>query len=268
MTDYFERVHEGLPINDMEIIDFHAHLGPYYNMYTPHPDAGSMVRVMDICGIDKVVVSATPAICADMVLGNTMMLDAIKAHRGRVYGACFVNGNYPELSLDELHRCFSEDRDVVYVKLHPVLVKCRMDDRRMRKIYEFASERKLFILVHTWLDEDPYGNQDLFASVVKDYPEVKWLMGHTGGPHGGPHGIGIAEELPNVFLDITMSMCPARQIEYFVERVGADRVLFGTDNPFIDPRPQIGRLFLADISHEDRMKIAGGNVRRYIDFGL
>ena len=93
-------------------------------------------------------------------------------------------------------------------------------------------------------------------------------MGPTGGPHGGPHGIGIAEELPNVFLDITMSMCPARQIEYFVERVGADRVLFGTDNPFIDPRPQIGRLFLADISHEDRMKIAGGNVRRYIDFGL
>jgi predicted TIM-barrel fold metal-dependent hydrolase len=267
MIDYFNRVHEGLPIDDVEIIDFHAHLGPYFNMHTPDPYADSMVRVMDRAGIDKVVISATPGICSDMVMGNTMMLEAINAHRGRIYGACVVNGNYPELSLDELERCFSEDKDVVYIKVHPIMVKNKMDDRRMKAVYEFASERKLFILVHTWLDEDPYGSQDLFAGVVKDYPDVKWLMGHTGGPYGGPHGMEIAGELPNVFLDITMSMCPARQLEYFVKTAGADRVLFGTDNPFIDPRPQIGRLFLADISHEDRVKIAGGNARRYIDFG-
>ena len=267
MNDYFDRIHEGLPIDDIEIIDFHAHLGPYFNLHTPHPDADSMVHVMDLAGIDKTILSSTPALCADIVHGNTMMLDAVKAHRGRIYGACVVNGNYPELSLDELDRCFSEDKDVVYVKIHPIIVKCRLDDRRMNKIYDFASERKLFVLVHTWLDSDPYGNQDLFASVAKDYPDIKWVMGHTGGPFGGYHGIEIADELPNVYLDITMSMCPARQLEYFVESVGADRVLFGTDNPFIDPRPQIGRLFLADISREDKEKIAGGNVRKYIDFG-
>ena len=76
----------------------------------------------------------------------------------------------------------------------------------------------------------------------------------------------IARELPNVFLDLTLSMIPARQVEYFVAEVGADRVIFGTDNPFIDPRPQIGRLCLADIAQEDREKIMGGNVRKYVDF--
>ncbi|MFC1606814.1 amidohydrolase family protein [Candidatus Latescibacterota bacterium] len=267
MNPYFERIHDGMPIDDIEIIDFHAHLGPYYNMHTPDPYADNMIRTMDRAGIDKVVVSATPGICSDIVVGNTMMLDAIKAHRGRIYGACIINGHYPELSLDELERCFSEDKDVVYIKLHPILIKCRMDDPRMKKLYEFASDHKLFILVHTWLDDDPYGNQDLFARVAADYPDINWLMGHTGGPHGGFNGIEIAEKLPNVFLDITMSMCPAGQLEYFVESVGADRVLFGTDNPFIDPRPQLGRLFLADISTEDKVKIAGGNVRKYIDFG-
>jgi len=267
MTDYFERIHAGLPIDDVEIIDMHAHLGPYYNMHIPRSDSANMVRMMDRLGIDKTVVSATPGICSDMVLGNDMTLEAIRAHRGRIYGACYINGNYPELSLDELERCFGEDQDMVIVKTHPLLNKCKLDDRRMKPLYEWTADRKLILLVHTWLDQDPYGSQDQFAAVAKDYPDIMWIMGHTGGPFGGPHGFELAEEIPNFFLDITLSTCPARQIETFVKEVGADRVLFGTDNPFIDPKPQIGRVMLADISQDDRVKILSGNARRFVDFG-
>jgi len=110
------------------------------------------------------------------------------------------------------------------------------------------------------------GNQDLFAEVVKDYPEINWLMGHSGGPYGGYHAVEIAQEIPNVYLDITLSMCPARQIEFFVREVGSERVMFGTDNPFIDPRPNIGRVALAEISHDDRVNIFGGNAQRLIKF--
>ncbi|MCE5251559.1 amidohydrolase family protein [bacterium] len=266
MTEYFERVHEGLPITDMEIIDLHAHLGPYFNMHIPLCDADSMVHMMDMVGIDKTVISANPGISVDLVLGNTMTIDAIRSHRGRLYGACIVNGNYPELSIEELDRCFSVEKDMLLIKIHPVLAKCKMDDRRMRSIYEYASARKLFILVHVWLDNDPYGSQEQFVNMAREYPEVNWIMGHSGGPYGTPHGIDLAGNIPNIFFDLTLSMCPARQVEYLVKTVGADRVLFGTDNPFIDPRPQIGRLFLAEISNEDRMKIVGGNARKYFRF--
>jgi len=266
MTDYFDRVHEGLPIDDMEIIDFHAHLGPYFNMHIPRNSADEMVAMMDLCGIDKTVFSSTPGISSDIVLGNDMMLESIRAHRGRLYGACVVNGHYPELSVDELTRCFSEDADVKIIKLHPFLNSCKMTDRSLKGVYEFASERRLFILVHTWLDNDSYGSQDMFAEVAKDYPDAYFLMGHSGGPFGSRHAVEIAETLPNVFLDLTLSMIPARQVEFFVREIGADRVIFGTDNPFIDPRPQIGRLCLADIAQDDRVKIMGGNVRKYVDF--
>lgn len=266
MIDYFDRVHEGAPIEDIEIIDFHAHLGPYFNMHIPKSTPEEMVWMMDRCGIDKTILSPNTAICSDLVFGNNVMLDTIKKFRGRLYGACSVNGNFPSLSVDELERCFSEDKAVVLVKLHPFLSGCKMNDRRMKGIYDFVSKRKLFIIVHTWLDNDAYGNQDLFASVAKDYPDIKWLMGHSGGPFGSYRAVEIAHELPNVFLDLTLSMIPARQIEFFVREVGADRIMFGTDNPFIDPRPQIGRLCLADITQEDRIKIMGGNARRYIEF--
>ncbi len=266
MIDYFDRVHEGAPIDDFEIIDFHAHMGPYFNMHVPKKTPEEMLWMMVRCGIDKAVLSPTPALCSDLEFGNTMMLDTVEKNRGRLYGACTVNGNYPELSIDELHRCFEQSLAVVMIKLHPFLNGCKMNDRRMKGIYEYAAKRNLFILVHTWLDSDAYGYLDLFAAVAKEQPDIKWLMGHSGGPFGSYRAVEIAKELPNVFLDLTLSMIPARQVEFFVREVGADRIIFGTDNPFIDPRPQIGRLCLADITQEDRVKIMSGNARRYINF--
>jgi hypothetical protein len=106
----------------------------------------------------------------------------------------------------------------------------------------------------------------LFASVAKSRPDILWIMGHSGGPYGSIPAVELAREIPNIFLDIALSMCPARQIEFFVKELGAERVLFGTDNPFIDPRPQIGRVGLARITHQDRVNIFGANARRYIRF--
>jgi uncharacterized protein len=266
MKEYFDRVHDGLPIEDVEIIDFHAHLGPYFNMHIPLHGHDAMIHLMDRCGINKAIISATSAICADLVYGNDLMLEAVKSHRGRLYGACAVNGNYPELSVDELHRCFETEKDVVLVKLHPVLNFCKMSDPRMKSIYEFASERSLFMIVHTWLDGDPYGSLDLLEKTAGEYPRINFLMGHSGGPFAGRRAVSIALSLPNVFLDLTISSCPARQIEFFVKEVGSERVMFGTDNPFIDPRPQIGRIFLADITRGEMVNIVGGNARRYIKF--
>jgi predicted TIM-barrel fold metal-dependent hydrolase len=266
MSEYCDRIHEGLPLDDVEIIDIHAHLGPYWNMHIPANDAESMIKIMDLCGIDKAVVSSHIGLSSDFVMGNDLVIEAIRAHRGRIYGACGVNGNYPELSLDELHRCFSEEKDMKIIKIHPFLAKCKMDDPRMKMIYEFAVKHNLLVLTHTWLEGDSYGSLDIFKNVAKDYPDITWIMGHSGGTYGNYHAVQITKELKNVLLDITMSTCPARQIEYFVSEVGSERVLFGTDNPFLDPRPEIGRVGLADISHRDRVNIFGANVRRFVDF--
>lgn len=265
MRDWRADVHAGRPLEGVEIIDLHAHLGPYFNMHIPAPSAADMVRVMDRCGIAKTVLSANLGFDSDIVLGNDMMRAAVRDFPGRLYGACSVNGNYPGLSLAELERTFA-DPAVVLMKVHPWDTKCRMDDRRMRKLYEFAAARRLFVLVHTWLDGDPYGSQDLFAATAREYPAIRWIMGHSGGPYGSVRAVELASAAENIFLDLTLSMCPARQIEFFVHEVGAERVLFGTDNPFIDPRPQIGRVALAEIPEPAKLAIFSGNVRRYIKF--
>ena len=97
MSEYFEDIHEGRPIRDIEIIDVHAHLGPSGGFHVPRCSPEDMVWMMDCCGIDKTIVAPTPAITGDIVFGNNMMLDAVRAYRGRLCGACYVNGNYPEM---------------------------------------------------------------------------------------------------------------------------------------------------------------------------
>ena len=46
MTDYFDLIHEGKPITDIEIIDVHAHLGPSFNFHIPLCSPGEMVWMM------------------------------------------------------------------------------------------------------------------------------------------------------------------------------------------------------------------------------
>jgi len=263
MSSLEERIHAGVPLDDLEIIDMHAHLGPHSNMHIPANTAAEMVHVMDLCGIRQTVLSANISFEADIVTGNDMMLEAVASYGGRLFGACAVNGNYPDVSLAELERCFARP-GVVIIKVHPWYAKCALDDRRMSGIYAFAEKRKLAVLSHTWLDGDPYGSMDLFAATAKRYPGIRWIMGHSGGPYGSRRAVEIAREVPNVLLDIALSMCPARQIEFFVGEVGSDRILFGTDNPFIDPRPQIGRVGLAQIPLRDKIAIFGENAKRIL----
>ena len=45
---------------------------------------------------------------------------------------------------------------------------------------------------------------------------------------------------------------------------GADRVLFGSDTPLMDPRSQLGKIITANISDEAKRQILGDNARRLL----
>ena len=45
MTEYFNQIHHGIPLTDVEIIDLHAHLGPARVMHTPANDPVSMIKM-------------------------------------------------------------------------------------------------------------------------------------------------------------------------------------------------------------------------------
>ena len=53
-------------------------------------------------------------------------------------------------------------------------------------------------------------------------------------------------------------------VEQLVNEAGADRVLYGSDIPVMDPRAQIGKIITAEISDEAKRQVLGGNARRLL----
>ena len=76
--------------------------------------------------------------------------------------------------------------------------------------------------------------------------------------------IDVALEHPNVYLETCSTFRTPGVIEQLVEEAGAERVLFGSDVPLMDPRAQLGKILTADISDDDKRLILGGNARRLL----
>ena len=106
----------------------------------------------------------------------------------------------------------------------------------------------------------------LLDNVTSSYPEVSILLAHSAGSFAtARYHIDVARDFERVFFEITLTDVPLGVIELLVENVGAARVLFGTDCPMRDPRPQFGWLAYTHLSEADKLAILGGNMRRILD---
>lgn len=261
-----QKVSQGQPLTDELVIDAHCHMGRWFNFNLYKGDAQGMVERMDRLGIRACVAAHHSSIGPDFKYGNDEVLRAMEEFPGRIYGYATVNPNYPEAEIvGELERCISSG--MVGVKIHPDTHQCMVDNDKYRPVWEYANERGLPLLSHTGINgKNPV---EAFENLAEDYPNVKIILGHSGfGSEGADQSIQAAEEFPNIYLEITGSIIVYGTLERMVRRLGADRVLFGTDLPFIDPRPQLGRVAFAKISDEEKRQILGRNAQKVFGIGV
>jgi len=257
----------GQPFSEVGIIDCHTHLGPWFAFRIPgDPGAAGMVEMMDRLGIRTVLCAPHLGLGPDDSAGNDLLFRAMDEHPGRIFGYCTINPNRSEEhKRTELQRCANDPR-FVGIKIHPGLHHHRLDGSGYHVVWEFAQERKWPMLVHTW-GGDALCSPAMLAAPARQYPGVTILIGHCGANlQGVEESIALAQEAANVYLDITASYLPYGILERMVAEAGADRVLFGTDLPFLDPRPKITQVACARLSVEDKLKIFTENARRV--FGL
>lgn len=263
-----EKVLGGIPLTDEVMIDCHTHMGPWHNFNAPENSAAEMVASMDRVGVRCCFSSSHSSIGPDFRYGNDMILQAIADFPGRIHGYCTVNPNYPEKEMvDELERC-CVNGPMRAIKFHPDLHLYRVEGSGYRAAWEFANERGMILLSHTWLGSG-FSNLDTFDLLAERYPNVTILLGHSGAGYGGfAKSAELAKKHPKVYMDLTGSICLFRQLERAVEAVGSEKILFGTDLPFIDLRPGLGRVAFSRITEEDKRKILGLNMARIAGLDL
>jgi predicted TIM-barrel fold metal-dependent hydrolase len=249
------------PLTDFEVIDIHGHTGYWFNFNIPDVSPEGLVRSMDQYGIDLSLVSATASISNDFIYGNDLVGELIDRYPDRFRGYIGLNPLYVRETEAEMERCWCAKKGFIGLKLHPEVHCYDFDSPICDQVYQFACKKRCPVLIHVW----GKANTLRCLKIAGRFPEMTLLVGHSGGPDSFEEAVEVAKKCPNVYLDLTGSTICEGQLEYFVSEVGSKRVVFGTDQPFVDGRPNLGRVGYARISDEEKKDIYGRNAKAILE---
>jgi len=261
-----ELIAAGAPLTDELLVDCHCHMGKWPRFGVYEGDAEGMLRTMDRCGLDVAACSHHAAIGPDTRYGNDEVERAMLKWPDRFVGYCALNGRHSEESIvDELERRIGR-AGFSGIKLHPSVHQCPVDTPTLTPAFELADQRGLPVLVHTW-HNDSLASPAAFERLASTYTKAAFILGHTGGTaEGAEQYLPVAREHDNIYLDLTGSMMQFGVIEMLVNEMGDERVLYGSDLPFIDCRPMLGYIGFARVPDDSKRRILGLNAARL--FGL
>lgn len=147
------------------------------------------------------------------------------------------------------------------VKMHPLLDGFHPNDPAVHPIARQLIERQMPALIHCGhpIFSLPWSIEELAV----EFPDLRIVLGHMG--HGNiiyiNASIDVALRRPNVYLE-TSGMPMHSKIKAAYERVGEDRVMFGSDAPFHDPGVEIRKVEASGLDADAQRRVLGLNARR------
>jgi predicted TIM-barrel fold metal-dependent hydrolase len=253
-----EKALRGEPITDCTVIDIHGHFGHEGWFDIPAGTPEDVLAVMDRIGIDVLCVSHLLSLRGDCRQGNDLLADALQRYPGRFIGYAVANPNSPSDILAELDRCYDE-LGMKGIKTHNEFHQYPADGAGYWFMYEYAREKGLPVLGHN------FGDVAMTEKIVRAFPEVNFILAHTGANYHGrtPHPIlELAKQYDNLYLDLAGTMVSYGAFEVLVQTVGANKIVYGSDICYQQATHQIGRVLLADIPFEEKRAILGENAAR------
>lgn len=240
------------------VLDCHGHIGFHPDFPVYKADPAEMIAVMDLLNIEKLAVTSTLACYTDCPRGNAEIDVVLRQYPSRFLGYITVNPNPPGQALAELEK-WSHFHHPPLIKLHPGLHKYPVFGEHYAPIWDYANEHEAVVLVHTW-DSDPNCGPLLFASIARAHPRARILLGHAGVTwRGYLQAMEAAQAAPNIHLDLAGSQHHRLILERCVDRLGAGRILFGSDMPFLEASMTLAHVLTAGIHDAAKEQILRTN---------
>ena len=260
---------EGRPLADVVVLDAHCHVlhegGHGAGRVVMHKgDAEGILELKDVLGIDKTsLMTWCGPVASDWIDGNSVTLRAVRRHADRFVGSVYINplAASEEELMSEVKRLVEEEG---FRAFKPYMrVGLRYDDPLYAPVWEYMNAHKLHALLH--LRNNVTGGPETVEALSEKYPDAHWLVAHTGSTWGLARSMAeVMKRRPNVWAELTYTSVMNGLIEWLAAEAGDDRILFGTDSPMRDPRPQFGWVVWADLPEASRRKILGENFARLL----
>lgn len=241
----------------MKKIDVHLHYG-----YWPFPifvneNEEDFLKLLAQAEIEKGILSSSLAILYDFVAGNAQVANLISKHNN-LYGYIVLNPNYLKEANEELEK-YKDNTKFVGVKVHHTYSVQPIDSAFSLELFRLIEKTNLPVLVHTYGYENTAPKRLL--KVLDSCPNLTIIMAHMGGDNWR-EAIEIAKLSQNIYLEPSCRYNEYNKIKEAVDRIGADRIIFGSDAPLLHPYFTIGMIEEARLTEEEKEKIYFKNAEK------
>ena len=259
-------------------IDVHNHFASIPMMSATVRDVDAIERLAKKAGMEYSVCSSYVAYHEDMEAGNTEMLDKIHG-RPRLLGSPVISPTHFDASLRWLDMFERNDR-LAHATLMIDTVRDRPGSEAYMRLFEEAATRGVPIFLNgpswdqvrllSWPQgpgHAPFEGRSAAADVCEMLIEVD--RRHARLPiilgHGmGEDGIELAQKTRNIYVELSGTYPETGAVRRAIDRVGADRVVFGADQDVIAPAFALAIYYEAGLAPDEERLVMAENARRIL----
>ncbi len=259
-------------LKKFKIIDSHMHLGIAANtLYYKYSDE----RVMELqktFNVETSICSHIMGIFGDLDGQIEKILEARKKFGSSIFWQLVYVAEQSDKSLKIIEK-YRKDINFAGIKIWPPGSETYIDSRKYYPLWEYASSKQIVVAAHTWspYTENPkqkYSNPLLFKNVLKNFPNLKVLLVHSGGKTDFyDEVIDLVKDHETLYMDFSGDCFYPPVFKKVLNRVGRGRSLFGTDMPMMDIRYHISNVLLSDIDDSAKADVFYNNAAELFKLG-
>ncbi|HEX3030402.1 MAG TPA: amidohydrolase family protein [Clostridia bacterium] len=239
----------------MQIVDSHTHvdISEVFGWYDP-PE--SIITLMEEAGISKaVIMSYVDAPVLNMDILNYVAA-CVRKYPDKLVGYARIHPGYGAEALKILSEAIGS-LGFKGLKLHPESIVTHPYNQTALALIRKAGELNAPTLFHS--GDECLSLPFQIGKCAEACHDSIIIMGHMGGFFHTEEAIYTAEKYENIYLD-TSAMPYPEMVKKAVDRIGADRVLFGSDGPGCNPALEVKKVKLAGLSEKQFSKVMGENI--------
>jgi predicted TIM-barrel fold metal-dependent hydrolase len=266
----------GIP-DRQQLVDFRIWDSHYHGFLTgndPIKQHQDMMFYVERMGIERAISVDIGGTLEDPITPkahDSAQLEILKKNKDKVSGIIPIDPGFPDESCAKMERWIRNGPciGIKYVGGNKLGITC--DHPNNDRIIKLAAELNAVIYIHTWIkvggEPRVPGKANLpgestpmnVAALARRFPDVRMICGHSGGDWElGTRAIRAYE---NIFLEFAGADPQSGSVDYAVNELGADRIVWGGHGPSRSFSTELSKVLDASVSNADRMKIFGGNYR-------